>query len=102
MMRRALSLFQMLKLVRHLPGLAKLCWRLFRDPRVPIRAKLLLVVAGLYVLMPADLLPDIIPVVGGMDDITVLVIAGRWFFTLCPEEVVREHVRLIGEENSTS
>ena len=94
----SLSPLQILKLVRHLPQFAKLFWRLFRDQRVPFRAKAVLIGALLYVLLPTDLLPDIIPFVGVADDITVLLLAGRWFLSLCPSDVVQEHVTTLSEE----
>ncbi len=93
-----LSPLRILKLVRHLPQFAKLFWRLFRDRRVPFRAKAVLLGAVLYVLLPIDLLPDILPFIGVADDITVMLLAGRWFLSLCPVDVVQEHVRLLSEE----
>ena len=87
-----------LKMVRHLPRFAKLFWRLFRDRRVPFRAKAVLGGAIFYLVLPTDLLPDILPFVGVVDDITVLFLAGRWFLSLCPPNVVQEHVRTLSKE----
>jgi len=76
----------------HLPNFARLYWRLFRDWRVPILPKALLVLALVYVVSPLDVIPDFIPVIGEMDDI-VVVLSGLWLFIrLCPPEVVRETV----------
>ena len=76
----------------HLPNFARLYWRLFRDGRVPILPKALLVLTLVYVVSPLDLVPDFIPVIGEMDDV-VVVLAGLWLFVrLCPPEVVREAV----------
>ncbi len=69
-----------------------LFWRLFHDSRVPRPAKLVLPGVGLYLLMPIDLIPDFIPVVGYLDDVLVLML-GLWLFLrLCPEDIFREHV----------
>ena len=69
-----------------------LFWRLFRDPRVPLPARLVLPGVGLYLLMPLDPIPDFIPILGQLDDLLVVVL-GLWLFLkLCPEEVFREHV----------
>ena len=38
--------------------------RLRRDPRVPRRAKVVVALAGLWLLSPVDLLPDFLPVIG--------------------------------------
>ena len=76
----------------HLPNFARLYWRLFRDRRVPILPKALLVLTLVYVVSPLDLVPDFVPVLGEMDDV-VVVLAGLWLFVrLCPPEVVRETV----------
>ncbi|MBI3770300.1 MAG: DUF1232 domain-containing protein [Deltaproteobacteria bacterium] len=76
----------------HLPNFARLYWRLFRDRRVSILPKVLLVLTLVYVISPFDVIPDFIPVIGEMDDVAV-VLAGLWLFIrLCPPEVVREMV----------
>ncbi len=80
----------------HLPNLVRLYWRCFRDPRVPLWPKALLVGALAYVALPFDLIPDVIPFVGEIDDVVIVVVAARWFMLGCPPEVVREHARAIG------
>ena len=85
-----------LQILAHLPDFARLYWRLFRDRRVSMIAKGLLVVTLAYVVWPFDLIPDMIPVVGEVDDLGI-VLAGLWLFVrLCPPEVVAEKVREIG------
>ncbi|MBI4302284.1 MAG: DUF1232 domain-containing protein [Chloroflexi bacterium] len=70
----------------------RLFWSLFRDKRVPMAAKLILPAMGLYLLMPVDLIPDFIPVVGYLDDL-LIVIAGLWLFLqFCPRPVFDEHI----------
>ena len=73
------------------PGLLKallfdvrLAWRLLREPRVPLLAKAVIPVAALYFVSPIDLLPDIIPVLGEMDDLVVAYGALRMFLNMCP------------------
>jgi uncharacterized membrane protein YkvA (DUF1232 family) len=80
----------------HLPSFLRLYWRLFRDRRVSVWPKALLVAALAYVVMPFDLLPDAIPVIGEIDDLVVVLLAARWFVMLCPPDVVSEHVAAIG------
>jgi uncharacterized membrane protein YkvA (DUF1232 family) len=83
-------------LLRYFPlilSAIRLAWGLFLDRRVGVRIKLLPILAILYVLSPLDLLPDIIPVVGWMDD---LIVAGGLlllFFVLAPRAVVLERLR---------
>ncbi len=83
------------QLLRHLPSFARLYWRLFRDHRVSIVAKALLVLVIAYVIVPFDVIPDFVPVIGEMDDLAIL-LGGLWCFVrLCPPEVVRETVQAI-------
>jgi len=82
-----------LQIIRHLPSFARLYWRLFRDRRVPILLKALLVLTLLYAVSPFDVIPDFVPVLGEMDDV-VVVLSGLWLFVrLCPPDVVRETVQ---------
>ena len=87
-----------LQFIRHLPHFARLYWRLLRDGRVSIWPKALLAVGVLYVLSPIDLIPDVVPVIGEVDDLVVLILLCRLFVYLCPPEVVHEHVRRIDAE----
>jgi uncharacterized membrane protein YkvA (DUF1232 family) len=84
-----------LRILRHLPNFIRLYWRLFRDPRVSPWPKAALVVALIYAVVPFDLLPDVLPGIGQLDDFVILLLACRVFVYLCPAEVVREHVRRI-------
>ena len=45
-----------------------LAWAVLRDPRAPKAAKLVTVLAVLYVVSPIDFIPDTIPVLGWIDD----------------------------------
>ena len=86
-----------LQFLRHLPHFVRLYWRLFRDQRVSIWPKMLLVLAALYVVSPIDLVPDLaFPFIGEIDDLVIFLAACRMFIYLCPSEVVAEHVRRIG------
>jgi uncharacterized membrane protein YkvA (DUF1232 family) len=61
-----------------------------RHPRTPLLAKVLLGLAIGYALLPFDLIPDFIPVLGHLDDLVIvpgLVILALW---LIPKEVVAE------------
>lgn len=83
-------------LVRHLPHFLRLFWRLFKDPRVGFKAKLLILGVVAYLVLPADLLPDLLPAVGFVDDLVLLFLGLKGFVALCPREVVQEHVQRIG------
>ena len=51
---------------------------LARDPRVPRRAKVAVVVAGLWCVSPIDLVPEFLPVIGPLDDVVVVALALRY------------------------
>lgn len=61
-----------------------------RDPRVPRRARIVIVVVVTYALSPVDLVPDFIPVVGYLDDALLLPL-GIWIaLRMVPPSVWRE------------
>ena len=43
-----------------------------RDPRVPLKAKLAIVLAVGYFVSPIDLIPDFIPVIGQLDELVIV------------------------------
>jgi uncharacterized membrane protein YkvA (DUF1232 family) len=51
-----------------IPDCLILVRRLLRDRRVPRRSKLLLGALAGYLVLPIDLVPDVIPVAGQLDD----------------------------------
>ncbi len=86
---------RVLDIVLHLPNFVRLYWRLLHDRRVSIWPKAMLVAALAYVVFPFDLIPDVIPIVGEIDDAVILIAAAHWFIAWCPSDVVREHARAI-------
>ena len=74
-----------------LPNLVKLLGRLIKDPRVPRRSKLVLLASFGYVLSPIDILPEVIPVAGILDDLFLVVFALNHLIERAGEEVVLEH-----------
>jgi len=87
-----------LRFLREVPHFVQLYWRLLRDGRVSIWPKALLLLSFLYLLSPVDIIPDVIPFIGGIDDLVLLIVVCRLFVYLCPPDVVREHVRRIDAE----
>jgi uncharacterized membrane protein YkvA (DUF1232 family) len=73
-----------------LPACVILARRLRADPRVPWQAKAAVVVAGLWVLSPIDLLPEFLPVIGPLDDVVVVALALRYAARRVPREVLLE------------
>jgi uncharacterized membrane protein YkvA (DUF1232 family) len=73
-----------------LPACVTLVRRLRADPRVPWQAKAAVVLAGLWVLSPIDLLPEFLPVIGPLDDVVVVALALRYAARRVPREVLLE------------
>jgi len=94
------------QLVRHIPNFFRLFWRLFRDRRVGLLPKTLLLVIPAYLFLPWDLVPDflsrVIVGLGWVDDAIVAYLVLRGFIALCPPPVVREHVARIEAETRRS
>jgi uncharacterized membrane protein YkvA (DUF1232 family) len=49
----------------------KLTWAMVRSPLAPLRSKLLAIGAVLYVVSPIDLVPDVAPILGWIDDAAI-------------------------------
>ena len=62
--------------------------RLRKDPRVPRRAKVAVIFAGLWVASPIDLIPEFIPVIGPLDDIVVVALCLRYAGRQVPRDVL--------------
>jgi len=80
------------RLVIKLPTYARVVWGLMRDPRTPIGLKAILGAALAYVVLPVDLIPDAIPILGQADDLTVLLLVLDLFIQNAPAEVRAEHM----------
>ncbi len=73
-----------------LPACVTVSRRLRKDPRVPLGAKVAVVVAGLWVLSPIDLIPEFLPVIGPLDDVVVVALALRYAARRVPPAVLFE------------
>lgn len=71
---------------------AKLVFQLILDPKVPIYLKALPFAAIAYLIFPFDFLPDVIPGLGQLDDITVLLLGAKVFIELAPQDVVAQYM----------
>lgn len=95
---RMKSYRHMLALLPQLPKVGRLCWRLWRDRRVPRSLKGMIVGLMLYVVSPIDLIPGfLVPVLGQLDDATLLMLGTYLFIRWSPPEVVAEHMASISK-----
>lgn len=65
-------------------GDARLLWRALRHPLAPGWLKLGTVGIVLYLVSPVDLIPDMIPFVGVLDDIVLVPVAMRYMLKRLP------------------
>jgi len=84
---------RMKNLLLFLPNLLLLCARLMVDPRVPATERVLVAGAILYVLIPFDFIPDMLPFIGQVDDAYLISITLLRLMTVTDPRVVREHWR---------
>lgn len=74
-----------------IPDCVILLRRLLADPRVPRRRRLALVLLVGYLVMPVDLVPDFLPVVGQIDDLVIAAVALRYALGGAGPALLREH-----------
>jgi uncharacterized membrane protein YkvA (DUF1232 family) len=72
--------------------------RVLRDPRTPWLPRLILGAAVGYFLMPIDLIPDFIPVLGQLDDLLIVPGLVTLALKLLPEGLLEEHRAALAEE----
>jgi len=73
------------------PNLVRMFGGLLRDPRVPLRAKIVVGIASLWLASPIDLIPDFVPIAGQLDDAIVAALALRFILRTTDGAVVRQH-----------
>lgn len=80
---------------RTLAGPALEALELLLDPNTPSPARLTMMAALTYLLMPVDLIPDVLPVAGFSDDLVALTaVIGVWRNHLTPAIQARAQRRL--------
>lgn len=84
-------------LFRTLLSKMRLAVRLLREPRVPPLTKALPLLAGLYVISPLDLVPDVLPFLGQLDDLGLILITLEVFLRLCPAGALAFHSAAIAQ-----
>lgn len=65
-------------------------WFAFRHPATSIGFKLMSLMLGLYILSPIDILPDTLPILGWMDDVTLLAFGIPALLKLAPVSALQD------------
>jgi uncharacterized membrane protein YkvA (DUF1232 family) len=93
---RALSLMAFLPVASRMPMYARLVTALVIDERMPAARKVVLAGAAGYLVLGRDLIPDQFPIIGGLDDLVVVVLAVEMFLDGVPEDLLREKLDELG------
>jgi Protein of unknown function (DUF1232). len=95
---RSLTMLAFLPIASRAPMYVRLATALALDDRMPLARKALLPAAAAYVALGRDIIPDDIPIIGGLDDLIVMVLAVEFFFDGAPEDLLHEKLDELGIE----
>jgi uncharacterized membrane protein YkvA (DUF1232 family) len=68
-------------------------WRAFRYPATPLPLKAAMIFVALYLVNPFDIVPDVLPFIGIVDDLILVPLAVSWLVKMLPLEVTAKPVR---------
>lgn len=80
-------------LLLFIPNMLMLSGRLLADSRVPLTERALVGGAIIYAIVPIDLIPDMIPFVGQIDDAYLIALSLLRLMERTDPKIVREHWR---------
>ena len=83
--------------IREIVQQVKLAYSLMLDRRVHPVTKIIPLAALAYLFMPVDVVPDVMPLVGQLDDLAIVMLGLRFFFEFSPPEVVHEHLKRLAQ-----
>jgi uncharacterized membrane protein YkvA (DUF1232 family) len=83
------------KIIKDTKNYIALAKKLKDDKRVPKSSKILLALAVGYFLLPIDLIPDFIPIIGHLDDVIIVPTLIFIAIKLIPKEVFDENYRQV-------
>ena len=90
--RRALGMLALIPLANRAPSYSRLLWALVMDERTPAARKAVLGGAFGYLLLGRDLIPDDVPIIGGLDDFVIVALALDVFIDGVDDAVLDEHL----------
>src|SRR5262245_36271123 len=96
LLARALGIMAILPLASRAPIYARLIFALLLDERMPASRKAMLAAAAGYLVVGRDLIPDEVPLLGGLDDLVVVVLAVDLFLDGVPSELLSEKLTELG------
>ena len=93
---RALSILAFLPIASRVPMYTRLITSLVMDDRMPASRKAMLAGAAGYLVLGRDLIPDDLPIIGGLDDLVVVVLAAEFFLDGVPDDLLSEKLAELG------
>jgi uncharacterized membrane protein YkvA (DUF1232 family) len=96
LLARALGIMAILPLASRAPIYARLIFALALDDRMPASRKAMLAAAAGYLIVGRDIIPDEVPILGGLDDLVVVVLAVDLFLDGVPAELLSEKLQELG------
>ena len=78
-------------LIKEIPSLLKLLFRLMVDGRVPLKDKALFGLVAAYVISPLDLIPDFLGLPGMVDDLYLIGLSLGRLIASAGEDILLEH-----------
>src|SRR5512141_296899 len=100
-MSRALKLLAFLPVASRIPTYARLVTALALDDRMPAGRKALLAGAAGYLVIGRDIVPDPVPILGGIDDLVVVVLAVDLFLEGAPDDLLEEKLDELGIDRAS-
>jgi len=97
---RLLSLLAFLPVASRAPAYTQLILALLADGRMPASRKAMLAGGLGYIVVGRDLIPDDIPLLGGIDDLVIMVLAVDVFLEGVPAELLDEKLDALGIERA--
>ena len=82
-------------MLRRLVHSGRLSWRLARDSRTPVGAKLLLGAGLILIVSPLNWIPSLVPILGQLEDLALLLLALNLFLKCVPADLRHEHEALL-------
>lgn len=85
-----INFLRLLPFLLNIIKMPKLIYQLMADTRVPIKFKLLIPAALIYLISPIDLIRDFIPIIGHFDDILIIILALIFFVGQASKSILSE------------
>jgi uncharacterized membrane protein YkvA (DUF1232 family) len=96
-----MALLRLVFMLMRFPSVVRLVTRLMTDRRVPLWLKLIIPAGVVYFVLRIDIIPDMLPVIGRIDDLLVLAGSVLAFLLLAPKEIVSEHLGTGGRASNS-